>query len=427
MARELRQPKLNEQGRESILKQRGPIRPVASTEKYLAWHLDGTGRHVGDWALPMSMSPGQYVELGRDSAGVLVEIREYVEGHAEPLVRWPRITRGRVEDSEYRDPVTGLAGRNSYEYDAKGCLRARQEVDERGTLRFRVEVECDSRSRIVRQRLFDRRGKLKERIDYAYDEQGRRNREAFFKDSAGAEATGHVERRFDGRDAVLEQSWFGASGEKLNTFHYQTDGLGRVVEIRLVREGVTSLVTSIEFDGEGKRRATVIRDGEGGEVSREGGAEAGRPVTRAGEEPSGPAGIGAEAARSLVHAAYFYFEKGQLDRARELFETVATVLPDDAYAAKGVAATAAAQGKHQTALNWFDRALARDPDDVEALAGRGEALFLLGRAADALESYQRLFAGAPRDTNHPAIRRATVILEGLLKAIDARDGKARQP
>lgn len=410
-------------------------RPRPSTfKKFQAWHLEGNGRIVGDWPLPPALKPSQYVEMGYGGEDQLLEIREFIEGQTAPLVRIPVFERGKLRHSDYEDPGTGLKGRNSYEYDPRGMLCARQEVSPTGRVRFRIEVECDDGGRPTRQFLMDGRKHLRERVDYVYDANGRREKEVFFKDRAGAEPTGHVERAHDDKGRVVHQSWCGPDGKPVNSFRYAYDTLDRVTEMRIERGGATTVSSRREYDAAGRRVATVFQDSQGAELMREqGGNGATKKTFEAfvGGAASGELQSLLEGKRSLAemtaaseeevaalsHVAFFYFEKGQLDRARDMFEALASLRPDDAYGATGVAATAMLQGKHQTALNWYDRALAREPDHVEALAGRGEVLLKLGQVDQALASFTHLLEVAPRDKPHPALQRARAILSGLHGAL----------
>jgi len=403
---------------------------IAQRKKFQSWHLEPKGRIVGDWPLPDALEPSQYVELCYAADGQLLLIREHIEGQDAPLLRRPAFDGGHLRRSDYKDPGTGLEGRNSYEYDARGLLCRRQETTPKGALRFMIEVQCDASGRIVRQRLHDQKKRFKERIDYAYDAKGRRVKESFFRDADGQQPSGHVEKRYDDRDRVTRQSWFDASGALVNTFLYAYDALDRVVELAIERAGQKTLASAYTFDAKGRRIRTVLTDAEGAELAREeregrsfpGYAARGEGALSRERGLAELAGVDTAKLDEVVHVAYFFFEKGQLERARELFELLANLRPEDAYAATGVAACALAQEKHQTALNWYERALHRDPAFVQALAGKAETLLLLHRVDEALGTFGHLFELAPPGSSDPAVARARAILSGLQAAMPAARG-----
>ena len=407
---------------------------IATRKKFQSWRLEGNGKIVGEWPLPDAVEPDQYVELGLDGAGQIVRILEFVEGHEKPLVRRPHFEGGKLRYSDYDNPIARLKGRNCYEYDSRGFLKARQELKARDQIRFRIEINCDAEGRIRGQRLHDHNKRFKERVDYEYDDAGRHHKDIFYKSKDISQRTGTVVREHDDRDRVVRQTWHDGAGEVVNAFTYAYDEPDRVVEMAVVRDGDVKTRFTRTYDDRGKRQRTVFLDASGAELSRdEAGPDGERTAsfesfaTRAlGEDEAaltaGTATL-AEIAqfsrrdiRSMTHVAYFWFEKGQYERAREMYETLSLLEPDEVPHMAGVAACALADSKPQIALNWYDQALTRDPGHLACLAGRAEALIYLGRTEEGVQAFQHLFEVAP-DPADPVMQRAREVLTSLGKAL----------
>lgn len=79
--------------------------------------------------------------------------------------------------------------------------------------------------------------------------------------------------------------------------------------------------------------------------------------------------------------------------------------------------TLACQGRHEEALNTFDRAIQLRPDDGELWMNLGKALLDLNRQADALLAFQHVLKLSPRHWD--AANRAGLLLHGLDRVEEA--------
>jgi tetratricopeptide (TPR) repeat protein len=92
--------------------------------------------------------------------------------------------------------------------------------------------------------------------------------------------------------------------------------------------------------------------------------------------------------RALTHA-FAAFTAGRLVEAEHLCQRIIDAKPDLFDAHHLLAVVRSRQGKNETALASYDRALNLRPDCAEALCNRGLALYELKRFAEALTSYER--------------------------------------
>ena len=191
------------------------------------------------------------------------------------------------------------------------------------------------------------------------------------------------------------------------------------------------------------------------------GALAEAAVGRQAAAEAAPAGAGAvrvggdETAEQFARACELH-EKGQLERAQELYEAVLSKAPDDfealsalgmlrvqrndLRAAEGLlrralginadseeanfnlAAVLCDLGRAEESLPFFDKTLAANPDSVDGLNNRGVALLQLQRHAEALADFRRAAAIAPDDpallTNLGSCLNEVGDLEGALECLE---------
>ena len=99
---------------------------------------------------------------------------------------------------------------------------------------------------------------------------------------------------------------------------------------------------------------------------------------------------------SLHEQASQLYQAGQVEAAMRLCRQILETAPDDFAASQLLGVILFQQGHHQEALEYFDRAAARQPG-FAILSNRGAALHLMGRFEDALASYDAAVKFQPRN------------------------------
>jgi tetratricopeptide (TPR) repeat protein len=87
-------------------------------------------------------------------------------------------------------------------------------------------------------------------------------------------------------------------------------------------------------------------------------------------------------------------EEGKTERAIELLEQAATLVPDSAVELSNLASAYIRDGRPMDALPLLDRAVRLDPRDPTALFNRARALEDLGRKAEAIAAWETFLARA---------------------------------
>ncbi|MBI4819312.1 MAG: tetratricopeptide repeat protein [Deltaproteobacteria bacterium] len=397
---------------------------MIKTKRFQTWELSPSGKIEGMWPVPEGAKPHRYCEIDTDKD--IVEIREWVEGSEKPLVRKPVFEKGKLQYSNYSDPLTGLVGKNSYEYNAKGFLAARQEVDPKGKLRFRIVVTCDDQGRFREEKIHDRTKRLKERRVYEPDAKGRPLRDTVYKGKDGQELDGHFELGYDAKGRLIKRSWFDASGSKKSTFSYEYDSADRQIELEMEREGGTT-IAKMGYDALGRRAKTEYFSGDGKKLGVETVDEKGgvhhETFVPMGEQTLPPArqplhqtvSVSPDQVAALRMVGYALLENGKYEDARAVFESIVAVDPEDPYAMAGVGATEMAKKRPDVALEWYERALGHDATHLPSLLGKAEAELTKGQVDKALETFKTLFAAAPTQDD-PFVARARGIVLAISKA-----------
>ncbi len=380
-------------------------------QRFQTWELDGFGQIHGRWPIPKGQEPHNRVELFRED-GLIVKIREFTEDSAKPMVRKPCFKNGHLAYTDYIDPTARLKGRNRYAYGKDGLLRAREERDPKGNLRFRVEIKCDDEGRFVQEKLHDNKGKLRERHVYEYAG-GKLSKDTVYKGRAGDVLDGYFTFEHDAAGHVSKQTWHGPDGAERNAFSYTYDRFHRQVEMRVERDGAVASVARSEFDELGRRSTTEYTSGDGTKMGAETVTEDGRvhaegvlpePSTTGadraligGARMADVAGVGAEQMKALAMVAYSHFENGRYEEARSLYESLIALDANVPNHYAGLAAVQTEEGNLREALSTYDRALARRPEHRASLAGKGEAYLRLGEVEQALTAFEAVLGGDPPD------------------------------
>ncbi len=407
-------------------------------KRFQIWELNGRGQIEGKWPIPEGHQPDNYVELVYDLKGNLIQIREWFKNFSKPLVRNPKIEKGRLVESKYEDPTDNIKGTNSYEYDERGFLKARQEVDPKGKLRYRIEVKCDNRGRFVEERILDKLKRLRERHTYYYDNAGNLAKEEVFEGSDGNTLRGYFTYDYDSQRRMTRKSWHSPDGKELSRFRYKYDQFHRVTEIISESEDGSQLISKFIYDEKGRKKKIEYYDETGSLVATEDFGDDHRVQKRSDEEFP-PAqlsdreldlvegkvtlaqlgNIGEKELSALGTIAYFHLENGRFKEAQAIFETLTILKPDDTYFLSGAGAAALSRGMTHTALSYYRRALQRDPDHIPSLGGMAEALLRQGKVEEALTTFEELFSKA-KDPNHPTVQRAQALVLALTQQAAAK-------
>jgi tetratricopeptide (TPR) repeat protein len=385
------------------------------------------GRVEGVWPLPPGLDPDEYVDIEYDAKGLAVRVEEKVEGCDAFLVRVPTYEKGRVAHSDYNDPSTGLKGRNIYEYDARGLMACRYELTPTGKQKFRIEVSCDEQGRYREERILDTVKRLLERHVYDYDAQGRLAKDSTYG-KEGASLQGFHTLAYDDKGRIARRAWHDGAGKEVSVFTYGYDQYDRRVTMTTSHGGAVGVTSLTEYDDKGKVKSTHYVDAKGKPVELYLPAGTQVALPDANRLSVGPGARLADVAQvdprgltALSHVAYSHFESGRYEESRVLFESLSALAPDNPYFLAGVAAAALQQGQAQTALNWYDRALAQDGEHLPSLAGKGEALLALSRVQEALLAFQAVIKQGPRPGD-PVVQRVRAILTTM-----TQPGKAGPP
>tara|TARA_B100000959_G_scaffold94312_1_gene100180 strand:+ start:3723 stop:4835 length:1113 start_codon:yes stop_codon:yes gene_type:complete len=361
-------------------------------KRYQGWELNGQGQISGLWPVPDGHKPDEFVELSFDRKTKYVNaIKEWIADHPRPLERQPKLNaKGQIQYSDFINPIDGVNGRNSYKYDSRGFLAARQEEDEHGRLRFRTLTKCDARGRFVEEKAFDEKGILKERHLFVYDDDDHLIKDTRFDGPQGESAAGFYTYAYDLQSHLTRRVWHDSQGQPKSTFIYRYDEYDRLTAISINREGHMLLTTEIKFDGEGKKAGSVVVNSDGETIStQERSPMEGFRKSRYGLPPvqgehSNFAPLSKEQIDAATTVAYHHFENKRYKEAQELFKTITYSAPANVYALNGVAACALKRGQLEMALNWFEKALKEDSEYKESQMGKEHVLKALKERENAL-------------------------------------------
>ena len=114
---------------------------------------------------------------------------------------------------------------------------------------------------------------------------------------------------------------------------------------------------------------------------------------------------------------------GRHEEAIEWFDKALAIDPDCVFALNDRGAALRNLGRYEEAIEWYDKALAIDPDCILALSNRGMALRGLGRYEEAIEWYDKALAIQPE---HASAQRNRAVALGLAgKTREARQAFQR--
>jgi tetratricopeptide (TPR) repeat protein len=116
--------------------------------------------------------------------------------------------------------------------------------------------------------------------------------------------------------------------------------------------------------------------------------------------------------KALSEHAYLLYEQGKYEKAKVLFEALATINGADANIHKFLGSIYQVQGSWDAAYYHYTQALKSATNDIFVMVNRGETLLQLQRPREAAEDLKRAIQMDPNG-NHPVGRRARVLLSNL--------------
>ncbi len=122
-------------------------------------------------------------------------------------------------------------------------------------------------------------------------------------------------------------------------------------------------------------------------------------------------------AQVLLEAGYLWMDMGQIDKAREVFQGAATLMPKSEVPQLALGTLEFSQGRHDKALQSYRAAQRLAPKSGLPRAHAAEALFFLGKTDEALKEIK---AAIDADPGGDGARLAKALLE-------ARDSGALPP
>lgn len=404
---------------------------TSTVKRFQSWELRGNGKIEGVWPIPDGDQPNNYTEIEYGSKGEILGIKEWAEGHPKPLERKPTFDSGRLVQSEYNDPIDNIRGTNSYEYNQKGHLCARQEVDTRGKVRFRIEVRCDDRGRIAEEKVYDRSKKLVERHVYEYDNNNLMTKDSMYGGDKGDVYKGYFALEYDDQKHLIRRAWYDTTGKEKNAFRYKYDSAHRRTEMGVEREGKPAVTSQFVYNDVGRKVEVRFVNDKGESLASERSSEPGKfvhesfvpytpaeyterdqAIMRGETDLSKLINLSKKDMNTMLMAAYSHFENGRFQQAYGLFDSLVMLDATNIYHKAGAGAAALQMGQAQTALNWYERALMLDAKHIPSLVGRAEALLHLGKVDQALEQFKVVFSLSTAQ-NDPTIQRARAIVVAI--------------
>jgi len=102
--------------------------------------------------------------------------------------------------------------------------------------------------------------------------------------------------------------------------------------------------------------------------------------------------------QALIQQAVQAFQGGNFTKAEEVLQYVLNVKPTEFEALHLLAIVYASQNEHDTALEWYKKALEIIPDDASALSNFASSLSAIGRIQEALNIFRKVLEINPNDS-----------------------------
>jgi len=119
-----------------------------------------------------------------------------------------------------------------------------------------------------------------------------------------------------------------------------------------------------------------------------------------------PAEVKPKGPKALVAQADKLRDKGEVEKALDLYDRAVELDPDNVKALAGRGLCYLDLESYEEAAKAFQEALRVDPENGDALVGAGEAYRALGRAKDAIRHYERYLLAHPDGDDAPVAKNA---------------------
>jgi len=119
-----------------------------------------------------------------------------------------------------------------------------------------------------------------------------------------------------------------------------------------------------------------------------------------------PAEVKPKGPKALVAQADKLRDKGEVEKALDLYDRASELDPDNVKALAGRGLCYLDLESYEEAAKAFQEALRVDPENADALMGAGEAYRALGRAKDAIRHYERYLLAHPDGDDAPVAKSA---------------------
>lgn len=357
--------------------------PAITVKRFHFWVLSGKGYHVGRFPIADGIEPDEYCELHYNDKGVCVQIREFIKGYDQPLVRRPVFdAKGRMQYSDRDGPDEGTHLRNSYEYGPDGLLRARREAEREGDkLRWRIVSTYDANGWAREQKRYEADGKQTDHSVFEVDNEGYFTKETKYY---GGVLKGHYVFRRDKQHREVAREWYDAKGKLLSscTTRY---GAHDLPEELLLKNPDGSLMSATHvYDAKGKTVSVTLKDGDGNVIEEQRMMPGGVTWKRSSSEPpenlpknTGSLGVPVhrydqmsdERAAAVISAGRGHFEQGNFIEALPMFQMAAMKYPRDPYFPYAMGLCSLKLHRFEAALIYYKQALELDPNHAASIKG----------------------------------------------------------
>jgi tetratricopeptide (TPR) repeat protein len=137
------------------------------------------------------------------------------------------------------------------------------------------------------------------------------------------------------------------------------------------------------------------------------------------ETPRARLGISPEEFSEMGRVGAMYYEHGNLEKARAIFEGLVEVDPQSAAAHAALGALFTRTERYDEALGHLDRAIELDPGQIAPYVNRAEIFIRRGRATEAVANLKQAVALDPKEKD-PAANRARAMALGIAEALKAQ-------
>jgi tetratricopeptide (TPR) repeat protein len=123
-----------------------------------------------------------------------------------------------------------------------------------------------------------------------------------------------------------------------------------------------------------------------------------------------------EIVMQMAERAYVLFQEGAFDKAEQIFQGLAVIMPDEAYYRTALGSIWLAQSKLDEAEKAFDEAIRLNPKWGPPLVSRGELHLRKGRLMDAASDFEKAIELDP-ETKEPETKHARLLAAATLANI----------